>query len=120
MPAPRVLPKETCTAPRLSLVDNIDVAEDILDEARKRNLTVVEKLEEPAKPRRNTPAYYRKRLHLEGRGRNSDVEVRHYEGPCHPTALAMAEEIMARRGGYLHITGPCTVAVRNYPPEGQD
>lgn len=117
MPAPRVLPKEHCTEPRLSIVDNIDVAGDIIDEARRRNLRVVEALEEPAKPRRNTPAYYRKRLHLEGKGLNGDVEVRYYSGPCHPRALAMAEEIIAERGGYLHITGPCSVTVLNHPPE---
>lgn len=119
MPAPRVLPKEHCPAPRLSLVDNIDVAGDILTVAQERNLRVVEALEAPPKARRNTPAYYRKRLHLEGKGRNGDVEVRRYDGPCHPTALAVAEEITARRGGYIHITGPCTVAILNYPPENR-
>lgn len=117
MSAPRVLPKENRPAPHLSIVDNIDVAEDILNEARRRNLQVVETLELPPAPRRRTPAFYRKRLHLEGKGLNGDVEIRRYDGPCHPAALALAKEIKARRGGFLHVTGPCTVAVRNYPQE---
>lgn len=120
MPAPRVLPKEHCTAPRLALVDNIDVAGDIIDAAIEQNAVVVEKLSAPPKPVRNTPAFYRRHLRLTGRGRNGDVEIRQYDGPCHPAALAKAEEILAQRGGYLHITGPCTVAVRNYPPEGDE
>lgn len=117
MPAPRVLPKEHCTAPRLALVDNIDVADDILTEARRRNLQVVEALEAPPKPTRRTPGHYRKHLHLTGKGRNGDVEVRRYTGPCHPSALAAAEVIAARFGGWIDVTGPFTVAVRNHPRE---
>lgn len=119
MSAPRVLPKEQHPEPRLSLVDNIDVAGDIIEAASARNAEVIELLERAPKPARNGPGFYRKRLHLEGKGRNGDVQVTRYSGPCHPVALARAEEILGQRGGYLHITGPYTVAVRNYPPEGR-
>lgn len=117
MPAPRVLPKEHSTAPRLALVDNIDVADSIVSEAKRRNLQVVEALELPPAPAPVTRGRYRRHLKLTGKGRNGDVEVTRYAGPCHPTALAVAKLLQARHGGYVHITGPCTLAVRNYPPE---
>lgn len=121
MPAPRVLPKENHTAPRLSLVDNVgEVADSIVNKAQDQNDQWMNVVELPPLPAPQTRGRYRRHLKLEGRGRNGDVEVRRYAGPCHPTALAVAEEITARRGGYIHITGPCTVAVRNYPPEGLD
>lgn len=119
MPAPRVLPKEHCTAPRLALVDNIDVAADILTEAQRLNAQVVETLELPPVPAPVTRGRYRRHLKLEGKGLNGPVEVRRYDGPVHPAVLAMAEEIMADHGGYVHITGPYTVAVRNHPPKGK-
>lgn len=119
MPAPRVLPKEH-RAPRLALVDNIDVAGDIIEVALVQNNEVVEALSAPPLPAgANAGKRYKRHLRLAGKGRNGDVEIRRYAGPCHPAALAKAGEILAQRGGYLHVTGPCTVAVRNYPPEGK-
>lgn len=119
MRAPRVLPTERSTAPRLSLVDNIqvDAAAPIIEAALDQNAKVCDLLSLPPVPRRNTPSNYRKRLHLEGKGLNGDVEVRRYDGPCHLAAVAKAEEIVAERGGWIHITGPYTLAIRNYPPE---
>lgn len=118
MPAPRVLPKEHAPAPRLALVDNIDVAGDIIDVAIEQNAEVVEALSAPPLPAgANAGKRYKRHLRLAGKGRNGDVEIRRYAGPCHPTALTVAKQIQARHGGHLHVTGPCTVAVRNYPPE---
>lgn len=110
MSAPaRVLRREKCEAPRLTLVDNMGIGEDIVAEANRQNLELIdgtapERLQVPvnrSRPRRHKPRH---------EDRNGQVQT----GQVNQVAMGVAELIQARgHYGYIKIVNANTVLVCN-------
>lgn len=105
----RVLRREVCVAPRLALVDNMGIGEDIVAEAQRQNEQYIDGVlpEQVAIPvNRNRPRRHKER-HTD---RNGAVVT----GRVNDVAMGIAELIQNRHGyGYIKIVDANTVLVCN-------